>query len=51
MTTVGSAFALGRLENAAREGSAGGEHPVGGDYPDEAVRYGDDERPGSESPE
>ncbi len=45
-TTEGAA-ARGEYDPA--EGSAGGAHPVGEDYPDEAVRYDDPEqRPRSE---
>jgi len=33
------------------QGSPGGGHPVGEDYPDEAVRYDTADRPRSEQPE
>jgi hypothetical protein len=33
------------------QGSPGGEHPVGQGFPDEAVRYDEDERPRSDSSE
>jgi hypothetical protein len=46
-TTDGAAA---RGESDPAEGSVGGPHPVGEDYPDEAVRYDDpDERPRSET--
>jgi hypothetical protein len=48
-TTDGAAA---RGESDPAEGSVGGPHPVGEDYPDEAVRYDDpDERPRSETGE
>lgn len=48
-TTEGAA-ADGSYDPA--QGSPGsGEHPVGEAYPDEAVRYDDDERPRSEPTE
>jgi hypothetical protein len=48
-TTEGAA-ARGEADPA--EGSVGGPHPVGEDYPDEAVRYDDpDGRPRSETGE
>ena len=47
-TTEGAA-AEGSYDPA--QGSPAGEHPVGEGYPDEAVRYGDDQRPRSEQPE
>jgi hypothetical protein len=48
-TTDGAAA---RGESDPAEGSVGRPHPVGEDYPDEAVRYDDrDERPRSETGE
>jgi hypothetical protein len=45
-STTGGAAARGESDPA--EGSVGGPHPVGEDYPDEAVRYDDpDGRPRS----
>ncbi|QIG43799.1 hypothetical protein G5V58_14390 [Nocardioides anomalus] len=47
-TTEGAA-AEGRYDPA--QGSPAGEHPVGESFPDEAVRYDEDERPRSEGAE
>jgi len=48
-STDEGAAAAGRYDPA--QGSPSGEHPVGTDYPDEATRYGEDERRRSEQPE
>ena len=41
-STTDGAAAAGEYDPA--EGSPGGGHPVGEDFPDEAVRYGETER-------
>jgi hypothetical protein len=47
-STTDGAAARGEYDPA--EGSAGPSHPVGEDYPDEAVRYDDpDQRPRSDA--
>ena len=43
--------AAARGEYDPTEGSPGIQHPVGEDFPDEAVRYDDDERPRTDSQE
>ena len=47
-TTDGPA-AAGEYDPA--QGSPGQDHPVGEDFPDEGVRYGEDERPRSDTAE
>jgi hypothetical protein len=45
-STTGGKAAEGEYDPA--EGSPGGGHPAGEDFPDEGVRYGDSERRRSE---